>query len=72
MSHIEMTWTSDDPTIAQLLADTEKLPRHDPTRLATEAALCEWHARRCWQQIGEQEGYHRAENAVSARNSRAA
>lgn len=68
MTHLEITWTTNDPQLETLLRSVAKMPTYSSERLAAEAALCNFHAQWCHTRIGRSE----AEKAMSERNRRAA
>lgn len=67
-THLEISWSTDDPQLQTLLRTVAKLPVYSSERLAAEAALCSFHAQWCHTRIGRAE----AEQAMADRNRRAA
>lgn len=61
MTHMELTFNTDDPGLAKRLAEIDKMPRVAPARLRIEAALCQWWANRCLEQAGAIEARDRAD-----------
>jgi hypothetical protein len=53
--HLELTFGTNDPALAKMLSDINRMPR-GPDRLRLEAALCQWWANRCLEDAGRMEG----------------